>query len=227
MHCIVLDDFSLEQIYRLWDKVLTSNSQLPFYLSYAIMKQLREVLLPLDFNSCILLFSSLPSINIDEFIRTAKTTFKHTPPSITRPNFVHEEYGHAADRWWEVRVPLDDLQGELFPRLSVMDLIGTKFHFVVIDIRAHDEFALLSYPGAVHFNPATDALDRLDAFRGKHLVVVTNKDGVRQGIAVRTSISLFFCIFLFPFLSHTDSLNICMYSLPTLLWRRGSRGSVC
>jgi hypothetical protein len=156
------------------------------------MKQLREILLPLDFNSAILLFSSLPSINIDDFIREAKLAFKHTPPSITRPNFVFDEHGAAAssalaDRWWEVRVPLDELQRELFPRLSVMDLIGSKFQFVVIDIRSPDAYQQVSFPGAINFDPLNESLNKLDNFRGKHIVVLSDKQGDMQGVDVRTA----------------------------------------
>lgn len=80
--------FSMEQIYRLWDKLLMSTSQLPFFIAYSMLKKLREILLPLDFNSCILLFSSLPSVNIDEVIKEAQDVSLNTPESVTMPKYI-------------------------------------------------------------------------------------------------------------------------------------------
>lgn len=80
--------FSMDQIYRLWDKLLMSNSQLPFFIAYSMLKNLKEILLPLDFNSCILLFSSLPSVNIDEVIKEAQDVFRTTPESVTIAKYI-------------------------------------------------------------------------------------------------------------------------------------------
>jgi len=91
IHFLHTDDFSIEQLFRLWDRLLPSSSQMPFYLGYAIMKQLREIILPLDFNACILLFSSLPSIDLEQFVEDAMETARNTPISITMPNYVHDE----------------------------------------------------------------------------------------------------------------------------------------
>lgn len=81
--------FSMDQIFRLWDKLLISTSQLPFFVAYAMLKKIRDILLPLDFNACILLFSSLPSINIEEIIEDANEVSRTTPISVTMPKYLN------------------------------------------------------------------------------------------------------------------------------------------
>jgi serine/threonine protein kinase/rhodanese-related sulfurtransferase len=228
--------FALDQIARLWDRVLLSGSQLPFYLAYSMMKQLREIILPLDFNGCILLFSSLPGVDIDAFIREAKIVAQETPSSITEANYKHSTTANSAanssgalspntsapvsvwqtstereelafrfdadappkfnpsqlriDRWWEHQVPLEELQAELFPRLSVTDLANaSNFKFVVLDIRSRDQFEKLALPTAINVDSSPQALAspqlqtelarKLDVHRGAHFVVVG--DRINQG----------------------------------------------
>lgn len=221
--------FSLDQIARLWDRVLLASSQLPFYLAYSMMKQLREIILPLDFNGCILLFSSLPGVDIDAFIREARVVAQETPSSLTEANYKHSKSSETAsnstgtnssqfpastsvwetptstdelafaydadappkfnpsqlriDRWWERQMPLEGLQAELFPRLSVSDLCNaSNFRFVVLDIRSKDQFEKMALPASLNIDASPQALGtpaaqtelarRLDQHRGAHFVVV-------------------------------------------------------
>lgn len=163
-------DFTIDQIYRLWDRVLVGDSRAPFFLAYAVMKQLREILLPLDFNACILLFSSLPSISTDSFLKDADYAAVHTPPSITMPNYAL----HApSSRWWESRVPLEEFQRDLSPRITVADLVSSSFKFSVLDIREPQAFSALHFPGASNIDVATSDISSLvNQTEGTHVVVV-------------------------------------------------------
>jgi len=201
--------FSLDQIARLWDRVLLSSSQLPFYLAFSMMRQLREIILPLDFNACILLFSSLPGVDIEAFIKEAKLVAQETPSSITEANYKHstsaktsseqgdKEHGlppppkfnpsqQRIDRWWEKQVPIEELQTELFPRLSVVDLVSaSNFRFTILDLRYRDSFDKTSLPGSINVDASPQALGsvtmqaeiarRLDQHRGSHFVVVGDR----------------------------------------------------
>eukprot|EP01122_Echinamoeba_exundans_P012881 TRINITY_DN550_c0_g5_i2.p1 TRINITY_DN550_c0_g5~~TRINITY_DN550_c0_g5_i2.p1 ORF type:complete len:946 (-),score=79.65 TRINITY_DN550_c0_g5_i2:24-2861(-) len=165
-------DFTIDQIYRLWDRVLVRDSQYPFFLSYSIMKQLRDILLPLDFNSCILLFSSLPSIDIDSFLHDADEAAQHTPPSVTMPNYVHDSVD--VSRWWERRVSLEELQQELFPRLNVTDLVSSRFQFTVLDVRESQAFSSLRFPNSIRID--VDTVDIASIHReSEHIVVVGDR----------------------------------------------------
>lgn len=201
--------FSLDQISRLWDRVLLDSSQLPFYLAYSMMKQLRDIILPLDFNACILLFSSLPGVEIDAFIKGAKIVAQETPSSITESNYklwksstgenVAEQQQEdlpaapkfnpnqpRVDRWWERQVPLEELQAELFPRLSGVDLASPgNFKFVVLDIRPAHAFETTSVPGSINLDASPQALAsptivsdisrKLEQHHGAHFVVLGDR----------------------------------------------------
>src|SRR4051812_7749544 len=78
-----LDIFSLDQLWRIWDTLLVSPPSLPLFIALSILEALRELLLPLDFNALILLFSSLPEINIEALMINALEYLRKTPPSLT------------------------------------------------------------------------------------------------------------------------------------------------
>lgn len=191
--------FSLDQIARLWDRVLLSSSQLPFYLAYSMMKQLREIILPLDFNACILLFSSLPGVDIDAFIYEAKLVAQNTPLTITEPNYKMQRSADGdgaettapkfapnqqrVDAWWDVQVPLEELQAELFPRISFTDLVNPgHFKYVILDIRSPSAFETRSVPSSINLNASPQALAspkahaelirRLEMHPSAHFVVI-------------------------------------------------------
>lgn len=207
--------FSLDQIASLWDRVLLSSSQLPFYLAFSMMRQLREIILPLDFNACILLFSSLPGVDIEAFIKEAKLVAQETPSSITEANYKHspsatvpqfadKEADHVppkfnpsqqrTDRWWEKQVPIEELQAELFPRLSVVDLVSaSNFRFTILDVRDRDAFDKNSLPGSISIDASPQALGsvtmqaeiarKLELHRGSHFVVLGDRNNNGRSFA--------------------------------------------
>jgi len=79
----LLDMFSLDQIWRMWDTVLVSPPSLPLFIAISVLEALRELLLPLDFNALILLFSSLPELNMEALMISALEYLRTTPPSLT------------------------------------------------------------------------------------------------------------------------------------------------
>ena len=55
-----VDVLPLHKIYHLWDTLLLGNCAFPLCVGVAILKQVRDVLMPYDFNECITLFSDMP-----------------------------------------------------------------------------------------------------------------------------------------------------------------------
>lgn len=79
----VTDVFPLHKILHLWDKLLLGDSSFPLLVGVAILKQLRDSLLTSAFNECILLFSDLPEIDIEQCVKDSMLMYQKTPPSIT------------------------------------------------------------------------------------------------------------------------------------------------
>lgn len=77
----------LDKIYPIWDLVLVGRDGLPQFFALAMMKQLRTLLLPLDFNQCIMLFSNLPEIDIDLCLEDAMAMLRITPGSVAVSKF--------------------------------------------------------------------------------------------------------------------------------------------
>lgn len=65
---------------------MLSPPSFSLFIACAIMRQLKEYLMPLDFNACIHMFSSLPAVNIEECLKDAKEIMNVTPPSVTTLN---------------------------------------------------------------------------------------------------------------------------------------------
>ena len=79
--------FPLHNIFHLWDKLLLGNSSFPLCVALSILYQLRDRLLQAEFNDCILLFSDLPSIDIERCVKDSIQIFCSTPRSITFRKF--------------------------------------------------------------------------------------------------------------------------------------------
>ncbi|KAI8842576.1 rab-GTPase-TBC domain-containing protein [Chytridium lagenaria] len=72
----------LDRVYLLWDTLLTGPDTLFLFVGYAILKQFRETLLARDFNNCMVLFSELPTVDVERCILNAVQAFNCTPPSL-------------------------------------------------------------------------------------------------------------------------------------------------
>ena len=74
--------FPLHKIFHLWDTLLLGNSSYPLCVGLAILLQLRSQLLESQFNECILLFSEMPSVDIDQVVSQSKLISEAVPPSL-------------------------------------------------------------------------------------------------------------------------------------------------
>nr|CAB3266852.1 TBC domain-containing protein kinase-like protein [Phallusia mammillata] len=130
--------FPLHKIVHLWDTLLLGNSSFPLCIGVAILQQVREQLLLSDFNECILLFSDLPEVNIDNVVQKSIQIFCHTPKSSTfRVHAQHEsnsqqrtmsyysdDYNVSPQNELSLKpIPLADLKEEVCCRISADDLI--------------------------------------------------------------------------------------------------------
>lgn len=69
---IILDVFPLHKILHLWDALLVMDGSLALYMGVAILRQLRDTLLASGFNECILLFSDLPEVDIEQCVLVSR-----------------------------------------------------------------------------------------------------------------------------------------------------------
>ena len=77
------DLLPLEKTYRLWDTLLIAPESFPLHLAVAVMQHVRKLLLPLDFNGCVLFFSNLPTLDMESVINAASSSFTTTPLTVT------------------------------------------------------------------------------------------------------------------------------------------------
>lgn len=82
-----------------------------------------------DFNSCILLFSNLPPINVDWCLEQAVNMFQVTP--LSERFFTHSKT--------EDQAAIDEMQEELSPRITLNEITQTAIQMVLLDIRTEEE----------------------------------------------------------------------------------------
>lgn len=78
----------IDKIYRLWDRLLLEQTSFPLFLAVAIMQILRDQLLEMDFNSCILFFSNMPNLPMDRCFILGTQLQNTTPLSILVRKFI-------------------------------------------------------------------------------------------------------------------------------------------
>jgi len=118
--------FPLSKIYHLWDTLLLEPRNFTLFLAVAIMIELRNVILPLDFNGCLLLFSNLPSVDIENIKSKALELMRKTPPTMTNKE--------------GAKIPLEQLNEK--KRLAATILVRDLNHLkaLVVDVRSNDEY---------------------------------------------------------------------------------------
>jgi TBC domain-containing protein kinase-like protein len=167
----------LHKTIHVWDTLLFGNETFPLCIGLAILFQLRGQLLDFSFNDCILIFSDLPEIYIDNLVRDAIYLFKATPKS-------------ALTRDW---LPLEHLKSQICPEISMRDVVEAtgRSRLVIIDMRSLEmQETFGSIPGAIVFEgDQTSELKQLLPPRNQYkaIVVVNNvllaDQLVREGIA--------------------------------------------
>lgn len=148
--------FPLHKIFHLWDTLLLGNSSYPLCVGMAILLQLRTQLMESQFNECILLFSEMPSVDIDSVVSNSKVIFKSIPPSITFR--AHDQVREKADDYLDLQpLPVSVLRQEKIGRISARDVIDLldvrkeKYStpkIFILDVRSREEFKVGSLPGA-------------------------------------------------------------------------------
>lgn len=162
-------------------------------MALAILYQLRERLLAAEFNDCILLFSDLPAIDIEQCVNDSIQIFCSTPKSLT-----YRKYGSptpisattgAVDLTLE-RITLEMQKTDKVPRISGEELLALlglrslaapedtgfnihqKARALTIDVRPKAEFKMGALPESINI-PTSGAFGDDGELQGA-------KDGLHQ-----------------------------------------------
>ncbi|KAJ3222853.1 hypothetical protein HK099_001817 [Clydaea vesicula] len=131
--------FPLDKIYHLWDAFLTGPPFPQLYAGYAILQHFRDSLTNQDFNSCMLLFSDVSAVDIEEITHVLFKTSRFTPPSaLSHLEFFDQSVNSDIDNL--------NLPQELSFRISLNDFKEMKANSLVFDIRDPANFELAHIP---------------------------------------------------------------------------------
>lgn len=143
--------FPLHKIMHLWDKLLLGDSSFPLHIGLSILTQLRATLLASGFNECILLFSDLPEVDMEQCVSDSVMFYKSTPSSIAVRT--HQLITNASE---VVTPPVDQTQ-EFCARISVddvLDLINNPTEkligAVIVDIRTSVLFGRIAAKDSIN-----------------------------------------------------------------------------
>eukprot|EP01117_Protostelium_nocturnum_P008374 TRINITY_DN2991_c0_g1_i1.p1 TRINITY_DN2991_c0_g1~~TRINITY_DN2991_c0_g1_i1.p1 ORF type:complete len:983 (-),score=137.22 TRINITY_DN2991_c0_g1_i1:79-3027(-) len=163
----------LDKIFNCWDILLVSPFSLIYFMAVAIMKQLRGNIIDFDFNNCILLFSNLPPINIQQAIEESVNMFNNTPPSLCIIKS-YLERGNGDHNVKDLTLTLDNLKQESAPRMSIEDFRENTKSVTAVDIRPKEEFDFDHIPDSINFDFKSREGDvsQLEEFKGTHLLII-------------------------------------------------------
>ena len=165
-----------------------------------MLKQLRAQLMEAQFNECILLFSDMPAVDIDNVVSTSMDIFTSTPPTLTwrEHDCVRREVPGPLDM---SSLPVSVLKEEKVGRISGADLLSLANNntkkVLCVDVRIGEEFKLgtlqdaISIPGEGAFSESGDLLTSKEELeiakkKGKVIAVVgTVKDRMDLKVAER------------------------------------------
>ncbi|XP_055533546.1 TBC domain-containing protein kinase-like protein [Wyeomyia smithii] len=180
--------FPLHKIFHLWDKLILGDNSYPLFIGIAILKQLKITLLTSGFNECILLFSDLPDIVMETCVNDSETMYQFTPKSVTyRKYAMHEEEPGEFD----LKYTDDDhkeVQNELYPRISVYDLIrllrDRPACVAILDLRCNLEHRKVAIENSINVPFSSVSLKetrldilnvpKLDAYLRKKITVIVS-----------------------------------------------------
>lgn len=167
--------FPLHKILHLWDKLLLGDSSFPLLVGLAILKQLRDFLLTSGFNECILLFSDLPEIDIEQCVKDSMTMYQKTPTSIT---YRKHQFDQTKSANWIEPEP----GTEKMPRISVEDFLRlldeNPEKLIIVDIRSNTQFERSSVKGSINipFTSVQLSQTNLDTLGPQTKPLAENKD---------------------------------------------------
>uniref|UniRef100_T1GJ66 Rab-GAP TBC domain-containing protein n=1 Tax=Megaselia scalaris TaxID=36166 RepID=T1GJ66_MEGSC len=144
--------FPLHKILHLWDKLMLGDNSYPLFIGISILKQLKPTLLSSGFNECILLFSDLPDIVMENCVLESQEMYETTPKSLShREHILREE---KPGEWDISDVTLEQIQTELCPRISANDfaelLRYSPEKLCSVDLRGALEFSRLYIEGSIN-----------------------------------------------------------------------------
>jgi len=183
--------FPLHKIFHLWDRLLLGNSSFPLCVGLGVLLQLREQLLQAQFNECILLFSDMPAVDIDQVVSASMSIFRCTPPSLTwrEHDCPREEDSSKGDLEME-SLPVAVLKSEKVGRISGADLLklisDSTAKAMVLDVRTAEEFRRGTLPGALNLPLADHETAFIpDAWEGVQVL----SDAESKGLVVAVTCS--------------------------------------
>lgn len=117
--------FPLNKIYHLWDTLLLGNSSFPIFAGLSILTQLRSELFSFDFSECIMMFSDLPDIDIQQCISEAVHKYQITPPSlcVRKHEKISSQSSLIPQEAKKEFIPYKTLRDQCSPQISAHDLI--------------------------------------------------------------------------------------------------------
>uniref|UniRef100_A0A1B0AHB8 TBC domain-containing protein kinase-like protein n=1 Tax=Glossina pallidipes TaxID=7398 RepID=A0A1B0AHB8_GLOPL len=145
--------FPLHKILHLWDKLMLGDSSYPLFIGIAILKQLKSTLLASGFNECILLFSDLPDIVMENCVIESQKMYEITPKSIAHRFYVNRDHELGP---FDITsdITLADLQEEMCPHISANDLTymlrNTPEKMLTLDIRNISDFNRVHLPHSIN-----------------------------------------------------------------------------
>jgi len=148
--------FPLHKIFHLWDRLLLGNSSFPLCVGLAVLLQLRAQLMEAQFNECILLFSDMPAVDIDNVVSTSMEVFTSTPASLTWRE--HDSGERKTGPLHISPLPVKTLKEEKVGRISGADLISLldTGKLLAVDTRPVEDWKMGSLSHSVSI-PASSA----------------------------------------------------------------------
>lgn len=142
----------LHKIFHLWDKLLLGDASFPLFIGVSILQQFRETLLSSGFNECILLFSDLPEVDIEQCVTDSIEIYCVTPRSVTFRTHESELTLLEGDKLERHTQSLVEFCSSL-SSADLLDLINTRFKkpkVLVIDIRDSELYVEESIIGSIN-----------------------------------------------------------------------------
>lgn len=164
----------IESTFRLWDFMFQYDASMIYFISMAVMRQIRRQLLSIDFNDLVLFFSELhskQSLDMAKVLADAEKISRVTPTSLCSDHSVNN-----SQQWWEQKGSLQSLQENFSPKLSVADLMmllkGNKVPLLVFDVRPPEEYRAVHLDGAINIAPKDVDVKAVEQMRVKKPIIV-------------------------------------------------------
>ncbi|KFD49083.1 hypothetical protein M513_10025 [Trichuris suis] len=162
-----VDVMPLYKLFHVWDLLLVSGNCFPICIGVAILSQMRRLLLQSGFNECILLFSDIPEVNLENCLKEAVSAYRIIPKSLlyNRPlsavlsnctswidSYVLKVGGELGMKMEQMSKD-EDRENGLFPEICAHELLyyldqedANSSAFLLIDVRNEEEYARKTFP---------------------------------------------------------------------------------